>query len=284
MRSSSAGKMQMTFLTRRAPLTGTPALLQQGDEDFVGDGQARGRKPHASAGALDEALDAQFLDACADRCFEVGTELRSILGLDARQIDAFELAQAEKKLFIERLLRGDFFELLDRESPLLDRRSICGGIVSVGPAQAAVEGMRAGAEAEIRFAAPIFEIVPRTKARQRPIGDFVVVVAGAVQAFAREFVGFRHGIVTGNGRGGIARSAGEQFAAETAAFVDLEEINGNVFGTQAQRFLDRLLPARRGLVRQAGDEIEADMSETGGTKALDRGKDIFAAVHASSGL
>src|SRR2546426_986420 len=81
-----------------------------------------------------------------------------------------------------------------------------------GPAPAAVEGMRAGPESEIGFAAPIFQIVPRTKARQRPIGDFVVVVAGFAQAFAGEFVRVGHGVVAGNGRGGVACSAGEQFA------------------------------------------------------------------------
>ena len=36
----------------------------------------------------------------------------------------------------------------------------------IGPAQAAVERMRAGAKAEIRLAAPILQIVERTALRQ----------------------------------------------------------------------------------------------------------------------
>ena len=95
--------------------------------------------------------------------------------LDGGEVDAIELPQAEEEFFLERLLGRDFFELLDREPALVDRGGVGSRIVSVGPAPAAVEGMRACAESEIGLAAPIFEVVARTEARQPPIGDLVVV-------------------------------------------------------------------------------------------------------------
>src|SRR6202043_3510855 len=69
-----------------------------------------------------------------------------------------------------------------------------------------------------------------------------------------------------------------------AAFVDLEEIYGNVFGTEAQGFLDGGSPARGGLMRQAGDEVEADVGESRGSQGGDRGENIFAAMHAAGGF
>src|SRR5205085_434522 len=93
----------------------------------------------------------------------------------------------------------DLFELLNGQAALIDGRSIRGWIVRVGPSPTAAEGVRARAEAKIGFAAPIFQIVARTKAGQRPIGNFVMVVASFTEAFAGEFVGFGHGVVAGNG-------------------------------------------------------------------------------------
>src|SRR5437588_6686672 len=270
----------MTAGSAVVPVKSAPRLVEQGDEDFVGDGQAGGGEPYAATGPLDQALGAQFLDARAD----IGIDLRAILSLDGREVDAFELAQAEEKLFVKRLLRVQLYELYVRKPGLLDRGCIGGGIVSIGPAPVAIEGMRPRAESEIGFAAPIFQIVPRTKSRQRPIGDFVVVVAGTAQAFAGEFVRISHGIVGGNGRGGVTGAAGEEFAAEPAAFIDLEEIDRDVFGTQAQRLFDGVLPTWGCLMGQAGDEIEGDVVESFGAELSDRRKDICAAVQATCGF
>ena len=70
-----------------------------------------------------------------------------------------------------------------------------------------------------------------------------MIVAGLAQALAGEFVGVGHGVVGGDGRGGVARAAGEQFPAEAAAFVDLEEIDGDVLGAEAQGLVEGVAPA-----------------------------------------
>ena len=88
----------------------------------------------------------------------------------------------------------------------------------------------------------------------------------------------------GDGRGGVARAAGEQFPAEAAAFVDLEKIDGDVLGAEAQGLVEGVAPACGGLIRQAGDEVQADVGEAFGTKTGDGGEDVVAAVHAAGGL
>jgi len=88
--------------------------------------------------------------------------------------------------------------------------------------------MRAGAETEVRLAPPIFQIVARTEARQAPVGDFVVLVSGVCEACTGGLVGFRHSVVTGNGFRAVAAAARERFLSQAAAFVNFEQVNGNV--------------------------------------------------------
>ena len=119
----------------------------------------------------------------------------------------------------------------------------------------AIEGMRASAEADVRFAAPILQIVARAEARQTPIRDFVVFVSGFCEASAGGFVGLGHGVVAGNGFGAIAAAARERFFSEAAAFINFQQINRNVFRANLQNALDRFFPrcaasAARG--RQSG--------------------------------
>ena len=80
--------------------------------------------------------------------------------------------------------------------------------MNVSPAPAAVEGVRARAETEIRLAAPVFQIVARPETGQRPIGNFVVIVTGRREPVAGQFVEVGHGIVVGDGSGAVARPAG----------------------------------------------------------------------------
>src|ERR1700741_1018109 len=80
-----------------------------------------------------------------------------ISGFQLIEIDACELAKAEKHFLFKGLLRGDGFDLLGRKSVGRDGRHVLRGVMRVGPAGSAIERMRACAEAEIRFAAPVFK-------------------------------------------------------------------------------------------------------------------------------
>src|SRR5260370_537675 len=181
------------------------------------------------------------------------------------------------------VLRGEPFEWLEGNFAARERRNVRGGLVRVGPALGSAERVRSGAEAEVRFAAPVFQVVPRFAARNRPVGDFVVLVSGARQPLASALVEFRHRIVARQSLGAVALSAGEDFPAEATAFVNLHQINRNVVRPQAQQLADRVFPTRACLVRQSCDEVEAESVESSLPQDLGRAEDVCAAMHSSGG-
>ena len=75
------------------------------------------------------------------------------------EIDAGELAEAEEHFLFVSLVDCYGFELLDRKFSGLDRGYILSGVVRVRPARRTVERVGACSEAEVRFAAPVFQIV-----------------------------------------------------------------------------------------------------------------------------
>ena len=127
------------------------ALGEKFREDEVGDGEARGSEAGARAIEEEEAVGAEELEARA--------EGDVVAMLEALPVDAIEEAEAEEEFFVECLLRGELFALLDGESAGGDRGDVGGGVVGVGPARVAVEGMSAGADAEVGETLPVFEVV-----------------------------------------------------------------------------------------------------------------------------
>ena len=95
--------------------------------------------------------------------------------------------------------------------------------------------MRARAEADVRLASPVFQIVARTEARQTPVRDFVVLVAGVREPRARRFIRFGHRVVARNRLGAVTAAARERFFAEPAAFVNFQQVDGNVLGPNFQK-------------------------------------------------
>src|SRR5579859_4092627 len=102
--------------------------------------------------------------------------------------------------------------------------------------------MSASAEAKIKFAAPVFQIVARGKAGLGPVGNFVVLVAGSGKEFSREVVGVCHLLIAGNGGCAVLRAERDEFPAEAAAFIDFEQIDGNVLGIEGDEFVERIPP------------------------------------------
>src|SRR5579864_245182 len=102
----------------------------------------------AFAFAIEEILRVERIDLAMD-CGEAGAGTvcveRGVVAFDAGQVDAVKLAQAEEEFFFEGLLRCDWLDLFAWGNSLLDHGSVLGGIVDVGPARLAVEGVCAGA-------------------------------------------------------------------------------------------------------------------------------------------
>src|SRR5579862_825782 len=107
-----------------------------------------GREAQPLAFTIEEILRVERIDLAMD-CGEAGAGTvrveRGVVAFDAGQVDAVKLAQAEEEFFFEGLLGSDWLDLFARGNSLLDHGSVLRGIVDVGPARLAVEGVCAGA-------------------------------------------------------------------------------------------------------------------------------------------
>src|SRR5215475_142288 len=144
-------------------------LAKQFHEDFVRNTKLLGRETHDASLAFDkpggfEGREFAFEGVRVRRC-------------DRVEIDAGKLTQAEKNFFFMGLPRGYRFYLLSRKLPGFNGRDVLSGVVRVGPASCSAERVGPGAKSEIRFAAPIFEVMARSETRLGPVGDFIVFVA-----------------------------------------------------------------------------------------------------------
>src|SRR5258707_11532163 len=110
-----------------------------------------GRETDDATGALNQAGGFERWKAIFHR--------HTVVGLQAAEVNACELTKPEEEFLFERVVGRDCFQLFDRGASGGDRLNVGGGVVRVGPSLCAREGVRACAEAEIRLASPIFEIV-----------------------------------------------------------------------------------------------------------------------------
>ena len=77
------------------------------------------------------------------------------------------------------------------------------------------------------------------------------------------------GFFVGNEVRVIAGAAGDQFAAQARVFVDFEHVDADVRHSGRDGLRKRFLPAFGRLVRQAGDQIDIDVGNSGGAQAGD---------------
>src|SRR5260370_24007997 len=95
----------------------------------------------------------------------------------------------------------------------LAARNVVDGRFRVLPAPLAVEGMRVRAEAEVRLAAPVLEIVARLVAGPREVGDLVPRYSPARQTFHRELVEIGNLVFARHVARAVALAEREQFGA-----------------------------------------------------------------------
>ena len=110
---------------------------------------------------FDQPLAAEALDPIP--------QIHMVIAFDSSEIDSTELSQAEEKLLFQSLRGRNSFDIFAERNPPLDARDVLRRVVHIRPSPLAIEGMCAGAEAEVRFAPPIFQIVLRTPTLERPI-------------------------------------------------------------------------------------------------------------------
>ena len=109
-------------------------------------------------------------------------------------------------------------------------------------------------------------------------------VSRSRESHACGVVKFCHRIIRWNFRSAVSFAANKRFLTQPASLIDFKHVDGQVFGPNAQNLLDRFLPRFPRLVRQPGNQIQADIAEADLAKNRGSGKNIRAAVHSPSGL
>ncbi len=79
----------------------------------------------------------------------------------------------------------------------------------------------------------------------------------------------------------VARSSGDEFAAEAGVAVNLQHVDADVRNGEGKELIERALPAFLGLIRKAGDEIDADFGDARFAQASDVGEGDVPAVQAA---
>src|SRR5215472_6557919 len=94
--------------------------------------------------------------------------------------DAFAQPQSYKELLFVRIGLGALHRI--------GRLDVFARGLGVSPARGAIEGMRIGAEPDIRFAPPVLQVVQRFETGSGEIGDLVARDAGALEVLGGALV------------------------------------------------------------------------------------------------
>src|ERR1019366_409271 len=107
--------------------------------------------------------------------------------------------------------------------------------------------------------------------------------ARSVQGVAGLLVEVGGSVVIGNEVGMVAGSTGHEFAAEAGVFVNLKHVDADVRYSDGDDVVQGCSPAFGGLVREAGDEIDAEVSDAGLAKQIDVGQGDGTGMEATDG-
>src|SRR5438067_1139465 len=113
--------------------------------------------------------------------------------------------------------------------------------------------MRAHSKSAIRRAGPVFQIVLALKSGPRPVGYFVMIIAGPRQTIRGLDIEVSENVVVWN----VCSSL-----APRAAFFDVEHVDRDVFGKEPLDPIEILSPDLDPLLRQTGNQIDTDVRES----------------------
>ena len=125
--------------------------------------------------------------------------------------------------------------------------------------------MGAGAEPDVGVAGPVGAVVYGFMARQGPVGDLVVDVSGLAQPPADPRV-LRGALLLR--RLGVA--SGADPGAEGAALLDAELVGADVLGPHVQDPVQGRIERRYRELRQAEDQVQAEVGDAGTAQDADR--------------
>ena len=133
---------------------------------------------------------------------------------------------------------------------------------------------RRGAEAQILVQVPVFQIVPRGKARLGEIGNFIVLIAVVAQDAAGREVHIRLPVI-------VRQIGAVAVVPQGRSLLDAQGVGREVVGLESQNVFDRFLPAGEGLVGQAIHQIDRHIGKADLARPLHRLPRLLIGVRAA---
>ena len=191
---------------------------------------------------------------------EVHEELPAVLPL----LDAPGGAQAEHQVLAAPLPLGDQVGLVNHRAPLQHAGDIALQVPHKGVAPAAEVGVGPRPEADVGPAHPVFQVVAGLEPRPGEVGDLILPVARRRQALHHPQVHVGLHIVVGQ------PGAPDHPVVQGGARLHLQAVAAQMLRLQGEHLLHRVLPAVHVLLRQAVDQIQAQVFQLGRPGGLHR--------------
>ena len=99
-----------------------------------------------------------FYHAMGRQATHFVSKIDAILALNARQIDARQLPQAQEQFFFQREFRGDGLDILDGTAAIRNGGDIGRGVMDIRPSLRTRKRMRTRPKAQIRLSTPVFQV------------------------------------------------------------------------------------------------------------------------------
>src|SRR5690348_11328036 len=125
--------------------------------------------------------------------------------------------------------------------------------------------MCAGSQTDVRSTRPVHGVVSRVTARTTEVGHLVMLEAGPLEELVGVEILALITLVAG-----LAHQATVAPSPERGSVLGGEAVEGNVRRLERERRVQIALPGALELVRKCEDQVDGDVVEASGARALDR--------------
>ena len=124
------------------------------------------------------------------------------------------------------------------------------------------------AEAEVRLAGPIFQIVSRSMARASKIRNLILRDARRIELLCSFGIHVGDGLLIRHHAHAVARTACNHLPAQPRIFVHIQHVDAQVQHSCRDGLRERFTPTLAGLMWKSGDQVDIDVVDAGGAKPI----------------
>ncbi len=139
------------------------------------------------------------------------------------------------------------------------------------------------AEAEVRLAGPIFQIVSRSMARASKIRNLILRDARRIELLCSFGIHVGDGLLIRHHAHSVARTSCDHLSTQPRIFIHVEHVYAQVRHSCRDDLRERFSPALAGLMWKSCDQVDIDVVDAGGAKPINVMERDGSRVGASNG-